>query len=359
MRRVLLLCLLAGLAYLLFAPVPMEPRPYRPDPAPDLTGVFVPNEALAGADLIALPGGAHGPEDLAVSADGTVWTTDAEGRLYRLRDGALEEVADLGGRPLGLEPHPDGGLVIADSYRGLLRWREGSGAELLAERIDETPILYANQLAVARDGTIYFSSSSQRFDPVTLGGTKPTSVMEIWEQGRSGFVARRSPDGKLEILLDGLSYANGLALSPGEDFLMVAETGRAAIHRLWLTGPKSGTAEPFMENLPGYPDNIQAQGDGTYWVGFASPRLGLAEALMPYPFLRKVIWRLGPWVRPAPARHAILARFDAGGRVLESFHDTGGATLSIVTGAQAVDGTLYVTSLEGAGLGRLPMESLR
>ena len=347
-----------GLIYLLAWPVPVAPVAYEPAPDPGLTGVFAPNDVLTRITPVPLPAGAKGPEDLAVAADGTAWTTDDAGHLYRLAEGALELVADLGGRPLGLEPHPGGGLVIADSYRGLLRWTEAGGAEVLAERIGDMPILYPNQVAVARDGTIWFSSSSQRFDPKAEGGTLASSVMEIWEQGRTGIVARRDPDGGLEVVMDGLSYANGLALSPAEDFLLVAETGRAAIHRLWLTGEKAGTAEPLIENLAGYPDNIQAAGDGTYWVGIASPRLALAERLMPYPLLRKVIWRLGPAVRPAPVHHGILARIDGEGRVLATYQDPTGEVMWIVTGAATVGDSVYVTSLEGRALGRLELAEL-
>ena len=58
-----------------------------------------------------------------------------------------------------------------------MRWSLEGGIESLVSEIDGSPVVYANQVAVATDGTVYFSNSSDRFDPETMGGTKPTSVM--------------------------------------------------------------------------------------------------------------------------------------------------------------------------------------
>ena len=313
-----------GVAYLLLWPVPLQPEKYTPAPDPGLVGYFAPNRELAVAERLHLPEGADGPEDTAV-LDGAIYTADVNG--------------------LGLDEGPDGALYIADSYRGLMRWSPEGGLEALVTEIGGDPVVYANQVAVAADGTVYFSNSTDRFDPETMGGTKPTSVMTIFEQSDTGYVARWSPDGRAE------KDANGIALSREEDFLLIAETGRAAVHRLWLTGDKKGQLEPFLENLPAYPDNIESGDGGTFWIAFASPRVP-AEALMPYPFLRKVLWRLGPSVRPAPIVHGIAAQVDADGSILRVLQDSDGE-LGITSGARAVDGVLYIGLLEGGFAARL------
>lgn len=40
------------------------------------------------------------------------------------------------------------------------------------------------------------------------------------------------------VLLGGLFFANGVALSGKEDFVAVAETGSWTVRRYWLKGPK-------------------------------------------------------------------------------------------------------------------------
>lgn len=356
MRRILLVLLVAVAGYLLFWPVAVAPVRYDAPPAPELTGIFAPADTLAPAAFVALPDGEIGPEDLAALPDGAVYTTTQGGALYRIDGPEPAFIEQLGGRPLGLDAGPDGALYIADSFRGVMRWNGPGTLETLVDTVDGDPLIYANQLDVARDGTVYFSNSSDRFDPETMGGTKPTSVMTIWEQSETGYVARRLPDGTVEKIAEGFVYTNGVALAPDESFLLIAETGRARVHKLWLSGPDAGNIEVLLDNLVGYPDNLEPVGDGTYWLAFASPRVP-TEALMPYPFVRKLIWRLGPLVRPAPIEHGILIQFDGQGQILRVLQDPGGR-MGITTGASVVGDALYVMTLESDGFGRMPVAEL-
>src|SRR6266545_3444129 len=63
-----------------------------------------------------------GPEDIAVDADGNLYTGIADGRILRLSPDAarVETLADTHGRPLGVEVDPDGDLIVCDAQRGLL-----------------------------------------------------------------------------------------------------------------------------------------------------------------------------------------------------------------------------------------------
>jgi len=350
MKKAFLAVFALGLGYLTLWPVPLTPEVYEPLRAPAFTGDFESNDAMAALELVLLPDAAVGPEDLAVMPDGTVYTTDLAGKLYRIDGEVPELIEDLGGRPLGLKAGPDGALYIADSYRGILRWTGPGRLETLVSEVAGAPLIYANQLDIARDGTIYFSNSTDRFDPELLGGTKPTSVMTVWEQSNSGYVARRLPDGTVEKIADGFVYTNGVALSQAEDFLLINETGRARVHKLWLTGDKAGERELFLGNLPGYPDNLERQGDGTFWLAFASPRLP-SEKLMPYPFLRKVTWRLGDLVRPAPVHRGMVIQFDENGNILRNLQDPSGR-FGVTTSALQVGAQFYVMSLDGRGFGR-------
>ncbi|WP_171209531.1 MULTISPECIES: SMP-30/gluconolactonase/LRE family protein [unclassified Ruegeria] len=354
--RYLLGLVLIGLVYLLFWPVPVDPVAYSFPEDQGFTGEFAENAALDKVELIQLPDGEIGPEDLAVLRDGAIYTTSLSGKLYRIDGADPVEVEDLGGRPLGLRAGPDGALYIADSYRGLMRWTGPGTLETLVSEIDGAPVIYANNLDVAQDGTVYFSNSSDRFNPQTMGGTKPTSVLTIWEQSPTGYVARYSPDGEVEKIAEGFVYTNGVALSPDEDFLLIAETGRAKVHKLWLSGPKAGMQEVLLDNLPGYPDNIKAQGDGTYWMAFASPRVP-SEVLMPYPFLRKVLWRLGPMVRPGPIHRGMLVQFDGDGTILRTLQDPEGQ-LGITTSGQVIGDQLFVMTLDSPWFGRMPVADM-
>ena len=50
--RVVLVLAAAFLAWLLFWPVPIEPRAWKAPPAPKLEGPYAPNDALAGVEWL-------------------------------------------------------------------------------------------------------------------------------------------------------------------------------------------------------------------------------------------------------------------------------------------------------------------
>jgi sugar lactone lactonase YvrE len=77
-------------------------------------------------------------------------------------------------------------------------------------------------------------------------------------------VAQGAPRGRLlvydpatketRVLAAGFYYSNGVALSPGGDYLMLVETNRIRVHRHWLKGPKVGrpTLGPgYLTSNPG------------------------------------------------------------------------------------------------------------
>src|SRR5699024_10569696 len=106
-------------AYLLFWPVPIDAVAWQAPPAPALEGRFAVNDTLAGARRLA-EGQGHGPEDVAIDAQGNLYVGYEDGRLVRYdADGANPDlITNTGGRPFGLDFAPDGTLVVADGYRG-------------------------------------------------------------------------------------------------------------------------------------------------------------------------------------------------------------------------------------------------
>lgn len=102
-------------------------------------------------------------------------------------------------------------------------------------------------------------------------------------------------NGKLSVVLDHLWFANGVALSPDEDFVLVVETHASRIQKYYLKGEKKGQAEPFVEGLPGLPDNITPDEDGL-WIGLVTSvdpeHPMLPQSLARLPLARKFIVRL-------------------------------------------------------------------
>lgn len=99
----------------------------------------------------------------------------------------------------------------------------------------------------------------------------------------------------MKVLLDHLWFGNGVALSPSEDFVVVAESHSSRLLRVWLKGSKQGTSGVFFDGLPGAPDNLSFGGDGI-WVSLATAadekHPMLPHLLAEYPTIRKFLVRL-------------------------------------------------------------------
>jgi len=210
--------------------------------------------------------------------------------------------------------------------------------QLLCGEIHGQPLRFCNNAAIARDGTIYFSDSSRRF------GIDHWKA-ELIEHSGTGRLLRLSPNGELDLLLDGLEFANGVALAPDESFVTVAETGAYRVQRYWLRGPRAGSAELLIEQLAGFPDNSSTGSDGLIWITQASPRDALLDALHSrHPLWRKLAWAMPDPLQPRPKRIVWLLGVDADGRVVREIAYPGDR-YHMVTGVRERDGELYVGSL--------------
>lgn len=290
--------------------------------------------------LFAIPG--HGTEDVVVGPDGTVYTGTDDGSLHALnpKTGAVRTIARTGGRPLGLELLPRDCLLVCDAERGLLRVGIADGSvEVLVADIDGTPMQFLNNATVLRDGTIFFTDSSAVHPLVDWKG-------EVVEDTASGRLLRRTPDGTVTVVLDGVRFANGVTAAADASYVVVAELNARRLLRHWLTGDRAGTTEPFAEDLPGYPDNIALGSDGLVWVTIASPRDPLIELVHRRgpAWLKRRLWRLPERLQPRVKRTARVQAYDGEGRLVAD-HDLDARGFHMVTGVREHDGTVWLGSL--------------
>ncbi|MGC6535273.1 MAG: SMP-30/gluconolactonase/LRE family protein [Parvibaculales bacterium] len=326
------------LAYLLFWPVPFDPvaGPVRAA-SPAGTGIYSKNTALAAADLVAV---GHGPEGIVFDADGRLYTGLHNGEIVRQEtDGSFSVLANTGGRPLGLNFDAQGHLIIADAFKGLIALAPDGALRPLATHYDGKRMLFVDDLAIASDGKIFFSDASARHE-------YGHDIMEVFERRPSGRLMVFDPaDGSLQVLLDGLYFANGVALSAAEDFVLVNETHEHRIMRYWLNGPKAGTADVFVDNLPGYIDNITEGPDGSFWLAVVAARTAALDRLVAEPFTRKIVWRLMQLTGANPAeKHVYAVKLSPDGTPLVSLEDDSGHTYMMTSVLQYGE-KLYLGSL--------------
>ena len=341
----LCVCVLLG-AYLALVPGPVDAVAYRPPPAPPLTGVLTPNDQLKTADLIGV-GRVIGPEDVAVDDHGRIYGGTSDGRILRVDGDRLETFADTGGRPLGLHFDHQGNLIVCDAVKGLLSVNVQGKVQILLTEAEGVPLGFTDDLDIATDGTIYFSDASTRFHVHDY-------LLDCIEARPHGRLIRFDPrTGQTEVLLRDLYFANGVALSQNEDFVLVNETYRYRIARFWLKGPRKGRRDLFIENLPGFADGISANRQGTFWLAMFTVRNSTMDRLHPHPWAKNLVARLPKWMWPKPEPYGLVLALDESGKIVRSLHDVDGGHLRTVTSVEEHNGFIYCGSLYNDRIGRL------
>jgi sugar lactone lactonase YvrE len=346
-------------AYLLFWPAWVDPVAWTPSPDPGWTGRFARDSAPSPTDFATVEVG-RGPEDVAMGPDGMLYTGLADGRIVRFaRDGGgATEVAQTGGRPLGLQFDHADELIVADAERGLLRVGRDGTVQLLTNRAAGVPVGFADDLDVAAGGTILFSDMSTRF---------PNDLhMDYWEGRASGRLLSYNPaTGVTAVVADSLRYPNGVAIGPGERYVLVCEMIDARIERIWLRGPRAGTRDVFAAGFPAYLDNISYDGAGTFWVALVGSRRTDFERFAQHPFLRRVMTRVPhlaiphpfPWLRSGRVDGCVAA-VDTSGAVVATRCDASGH-YGAMTSANVYGGTLFVGSISMTAVARISLPHKR
>lgn len=315
--------------------VTFSPEKWHAPKAPKLDGDYAENDRLAHSRLITTP--FTGPEDIAIGSSGELYTGTEDGSLCRITTGGdVTIIANVGGRPLGIEIYGDD-LLVCNADLGLQRVTMGGAVDVLTDHHGSSKLMLTNNASVDDDGTIYFTDSSQRW-PLSEYGN------DIVEGSATGRLFRRDVDGELTELMTGLAFSNGAALDAEQASVFVAETSKYRIHRHWLTGDRAGQTEVFLENLPGFPDNLSFAG-GVLWVAFASPRNPQVDAMSARTWMKHIAYRLPEALKPKPLRHGLVVGYDTDGNVAHNLQDPSGK-VAITTSARVANGTLYIGVLQ-------------
>ena len=375
----IVVALLAWIIYPIFTSFPPPYTAYKPSliddtskerfPVfpPDLSGVYKPNELLTIHATKLFEGKVDGTESVAVAPDGTLLMLDKYGYILKAKFDdndqnykLLEEHPPMyigPGRPLGFHVVSDGlGLLVCDSLKGLIKVDLSSGEiTVLANHVahDKSPIHYTNDLDVASDGTVYFSSSTENVVIWKDGfyDTMRSYLLNMVSGDRTGRLLAYHPQTKeTTLILDNIWYANGVTLAHDEQSILVVETTGFRVVRHWLKGPQQGQSETWIEKLPGFPDGITKSADGkNYWLSLVSPlspllkilswpdsfRYALSHLLVKESITKRVVKRWGCILKVSPE-----------GNVLATLMDPKGERLFTISAVTEHNGQLFLGNLK-------------
>ncbi|KAK2155271.1 hypothetical protein LSH36_244g02026 [Paralvinella palmiformis] len=348
-------------------PTTIDPKPFRFRSPPAFEGPLATNYDLTKASKLHTDLAISGPEALAFHG-GYIYTGTADGKVIRIKDGIVELVARLGlscdegeineakcGRPLGLRIDHSGNLLVADSYLGLFRINLTNGTvdHLITPNraIDGHKLMLINDVVVTGTGMIYVTDSSakwRRAEYHMLG-------LELNPDGR--IIEFNPITRETTAVCTGIS-PNGIEISEEGDCVIFSDTLFARLLKCYVKGEKRGQVEIFIDNLPGFPDNIRRSASGSYWIGLIEirrqngPVLDI-ELYAPYPQIRqlrykwqlfKSVFRSNTHTITLDKSYGLVVEVDANGNYRRSLHDPTG-NIAGISHAEEHEGKLFMASL--------------
>ena len=232
--------------------------------APELDRVISTSEPIR--ELATGYGGTIGP------AEGPVWWAEGHYLLFNDINTARRMKYMPGSSPTvamektneanGMTRDQQGRLVSAEHLtRRVTRYESDGSLTVIANSFQGKRLLRPNDVIVKSDGSIYFT------DP---GGN---AAPEQWDVTISG-VYRVSPDlGSMSLIIDDMVRPNGLAFSPDESTLYVADTRRRHVraYQMQANGTiAKETSRVFVDlggTEPGVPDGIKVDAEGNVYSG--------------------------------------------------------------------------------------------
>lgn len=186
-----------------------------------------------------------------------------DGRLWLCNWGAGEIVAvDTDGNseimlkisttlPYSIDWLPDGRLLVISGREGLLLRQEADGT--LATHADLRSLSNSpwNEIVVDGRGNIY----------VNGGGPAPAPG----EHFGPGTIVLITPDGTIRQVADNIAFANGMAVTPDNKTLIVAESHANRLTAFDIAADGSLANRRVWADLDGFPDGICLDADGAAW----------------------------------------------------------------------------------------------
>lgn len=184
--------------------------------------------------------GVDRPEHVVVAGDGRVYASDKASAVAELIDeNSVRRIGQAGGEPNGIALDRDGHFLIANWGLGVLQDLEpetGAITLVLSGQFDGRPLRWLNFVLVDSVGALWCSVSTMADD-----------LLDSIAHGTAdGFIFRVAPDRQsAQVVADGVSFPNCMALDRNEDYLYVVRTLAADIIRYPINGETLGPPERF------------------------------------------------------------------------------------------------------------------
>lgn len=285
-------------------------------------------------------------------------------------------VANLGlGRPLGgkfcIHNNKEGNrkmLYFADSVMGLGRIdleKNHPKVEIVATHVfhkgKNIPLHFVDDVDIGgKTGHIYFSSATQIQN--VWHTSMYNSKIDFLRGKRTGKLVRYKPEtDEVDVLVDNLWFANGVAIDREEKFVLAVETFSGRVLKYHLIGPKKGETEVIVPTLAGYPDGVDCDFSpgGLCYVTIVYRQSFLLDLIYSLPslaetFVRTILMMVPPWSMPEAIKYGGVLEFDPNDGnegSMRLLQDPTGDDIHTINGVTVHSGKLYFGSLANNFIG--------
>lgn len=153
--------------------------------------------------------------------------------------------------PYSIDWLPDGRLLVVSGREGLLLRQDADGSLVTHADLRCLSKSPWNEIVVDGRGNIY----------VNGGGPAPAAGQHFGP----GTIVLVTPDGAIRQVADTIAFANGMALTPDNETLIIAESHASRLTAFDIAADGSLSNRRIWAELDGYPDGICLDADGAVW----------------------------------------------------------------------------------------------
>jgi ribose transport system permease protein len=336
--------------------------PEAPTAAPGSGSPYEVNDRLLGAIAIGL-GEIEGPEDVILDSNDNLYSGSRHGEIIRFfaPDYKKHEVfAQIGGHTLGMAFDPENNLYVCVSGMGLYCVSPEGIVSVATDQtnrslfsvVDDSRLRLADDCDIAPDGKVYFSEATVRYE------AQEWPVDSLEGRGNGRIICYDPATNSTRTVLKNLIFPNGMAVSHDGKSILFSQTWACSISRFWLEGPKKGSYEVLVPDLPGYPDNINRASDGGYWIAIVGMRYPAFDLAMVVPSFRKAMTRQLPpdeWLYPN-LNYGCVAKINEAGDVVDVLWDPEGENHPMITSMREHKGKLFLGGIFNNRIGMVKLQ---
>ncbi|TPL82462.1 SMP-30/gluconolactonase/LRE family protein [Mesorhizobium sp. B2-3-13] len=153
--------------------------------------------------------------------------------------------------PYSIDWLPDGRLLVVSGREGLLLRQEAGGSLVTHADLRGLSKSPWNEIVVDGRGNVY----------VNGGGPAPAAGQHFGP----GTIVLVTRDGKVRQVADAIAFANGMAVTPDNKTLIIAESHANRLTAFDIASDGSLSNRRIWADLDGYPDGICLDAEGAAW----------------------------------------------------------------------------------------------